>query len=42
MGLSRKDRFKQWLCKVFGHRLEYSHTYAGLDRYTCKRCKRII
>ena len=37
-----KERVKQWICKVFGHRKEYSHTYAGKNHFYCKRCKYMI
>ena len=32
-----KRRIIEWVCEVFGHNNEYSHTYAG-KHYHCKRC----
>lgn len=33
-----KRRIIEWICEVFGHNNEYSHTYAGKKYYNCKRC----
>ena len=33
-----KRRFIKWICRVFGHRSEFSHIYAGNRHYICKRC----
>lgn len=37
---SLKRRIIEWFCDVFGHKNEYSHTYAGEKHYFCKRCGR--
>ena len=37
-----KRRFIEWICKVFGHRGEFSIIYASNRLYICKRCGAII
>lgn len=33
-----KRRFIKWICKVFGHRSEFTHIHEGNRHYICKRC----
>lgn len=33
-----KRRFIEWICKVFGHRSEFTHIHEGNRHYICKRC----
>lgn len=36
------DRFKDWLCFLFGHKAKYSHTFGLNVMYNCMRCGRIL
>lgn len=42
MNPSTKQRFKEFLCKLLGHKLVYTHTFNNQDHYACTRCGRII
>lgn len=37
-----KIRLKLWLCKTFGHKPKYSHTFNHENHYTCTRCGRFV
>ena len=41
MKMPWKLKLKLWLCKILGHRKEFSHHY-GQDWYTCERCTRMV
>ena len=36
------ERFKDWMCFLFGHQTKYSHTFGLNVMYSCKRCGRVL